>query len=101
MAREHGVQELKTSAKLLFTLIAAVLLVVGAVAIATETYTGYVRGKGQATVVGEGAVFIGQTLILLSALPLLVCVPKKWIGVAGFTLWIGLMLWIFGSLYLK
>ena len=35
------------------------------------------------------------------ALPLLVWFPPRWVGWAGAVWWLVLMVWIFGSLYLR
>ena len=96
-----GVKKLRATSKLIFTLFGAVQIGLGAIAIVTETHTAHTRGKGEITVVGIDAVWMGQTLMFLSALPLLVWVPKKWIGVAAVGVWLGLMLWIFGGIHMR
>jgi len=89
---------MKTSVKWLFTAIAAVLAAVGAAAIVTEVHTSSTRFQGVVTVFGDDAVWVGQTVLLLAALPLLVWLPVRWVGWAGAVWWVVLMAWIFGPM---
>jgi hypothetical protein len=89
---------MKTSAKLLFTAIALVLAAAGTLAIVTEVHTSSTRYQGVVTVFGTDAVWVGQTVVLLAALPLLVWLPPRWVGWAGAVWWLVLMAWIFGPL---
>jgi hypothetical protein len=89
---------MKTSAKLLFTAISVVLAALGALAIVTEVHTSSTRFHGVVTVVGDGAVWAGQTALLLAVLPLLVWLPARWVGKAGAVWWLVLMAWIFGPM---
>ena len=99
MTADAGRKEPTLGARLLFTLIAAAFAFVGVVAIVLETHTGYARGIGIRTIVGSDAVWFGQTCLLLAALPMLVWLNKRWVGVAGAVWWVVLMVWIFGPLY--
>lgn len=92
---------MKTSVKWLFTAISAVLAAVGVAAIVTEVHTASTRLHGVITVFGDDAIWAGQTALLLAALPLLVWLPPRGAGWAGAVWWLVLMVWIFGSLYLR
>ncbi len=92
---------MKPSAKWLFTAIAVALVVAGTLAIVTEVHTSSSRYHGVVTVFGDDAVWAGQTALLLAVLPLLVWLPPRWVGWAGAVWWLVLMVWIFGSLYLR
>ena len=89
------------SLKLLFTAIAAVLAAAGVATIVTEVHTASTRFQGVVTLFGDDAIWAGQTALLLAALPLLVWLPPRWVGWAGAVWWLVLMVWIFGSLYLR
>ena len=89
---------MKSSAKWLFTAIAAVLAAVGAAAIVTELHSGSTRHRGIVTFYGSDAVWMGQTILLIAAVPLLVWLPSRWVGWAGAVWWLVLMVWIFGPL---
>ena len=84
--------------KLLFTAIAAVLAGVGVAAIVAEVHSGSTRHRGIVTLYGGDAVWMGQTILLIAAVPLLVWLPQRWVGWAGVVWWLVLMGWIFGSL---
>ena len=81
--------------RLLFTAIALVLAALGVAAIVTETHTGSSRYTGLTTLVGDDAVWLGQTCLLLAVLPLLVWVPPSRVALAGGVWWLVLMAWIF------
>jgi hypothetical protein len=92
---------MKTSAKWLFTAISVVMATVGTLAIVTEVHTASTRLHGIVTVLGEDAVWAGQTGLLLAVLPLLVWLPAHWVGWAGAIWWLVLMAWIFGPMFLR
>ena len=92
---------MKLLAKLLFSGMAAVLLAIGALAIATETHTGYARFQGVRTLLGDDAVWFGQTCLLLAALPLAVWLPRAWVGAGVCLWWVSLMVWLLGPLLLR
>ncbi len=92
---------MKISEKLLFTCIAAALVLVGMLAITEETHTGYSRGKGVSTLEGEDAKWFGQTCLLLAVLPLLVWLPKRWVGTVAVVWGLSLMAWIFGPYLIR
>ncbi len=81
--------------RVLCTLAAAFLAGLGWLAIATETHSGYARFKGYVTLQGDQAVSMGFVLICMALLPLVVWVPKRWVGwtLAGW--WVLLMGTIF------
>jgi hypothetical protein len=72
----------KTSvlARVLCTLAAAFLAGLGLLAIVTETHSGYARFKGYVTLQGDPAVSMGFVFICMALLPLVVWVPKRWVG---------------------
>ena len=81
--------------KLVFTGIAATLATLGLWAILTKTHTGYVRFQGVRTVLGDDAVWVGKTCLLLAVLPLLVWLPARWVGAGVALWWVSLMAWLF------
>ncbi|PZO17607.1 MAG: hypothetical protein DCF26_09245 [Burkholderiales bacterium] len=82
-------------AKLLCTLAAAFLAGVGLLAIVTETHSGYARYKGYVTLQGGQAVSMGIVIICLALLPLVVWVPRRWVGWTLLAWWLLLMVCIF------
>ena len=54
----------------LFTLIAVVVIGLGALAIVTEVHTGSVRGRGLVTFEGRAAVEMGVIMVVLGLMPL-------------------------------
>ena len=66
------------SMKLVFAGISATLAAIGLLAIMTKTHTGYVRFQGILTVIGDDAVWMGQTCLLLAVLPLYGCRRAGW-----------------------
>lgn len=68
---------MKLSSKLLFSLIAATFIAVGAMAVVTQTHTGSTRRSGLVTLLGPDAVAFGWVSILLGLLPLFVWLPRK------------------------
>ena len=86
---------MKNDAKWLFFGIAAVLILIGVLAIMTETHTGYVRFQGLRTLTGNDAVWFGKTCLLLAVLPLLTWLPKRWVGIGVSAWWVTLMAWLF------
>ncbi|MDP2263509.1 MAG: hypothetical protein Q8K24_10175 [Hydrogenophaga sp.] len=85
--------------KWLFTAISAVMALASAAVIVTEVRTASTRYEGIVTVVGDDAVWVGQTGLLLAALPLAVWLPPRWLGPVLTAWWIALMLWVFGTVF--
>ncbi len=75
----------------LCTLCSAFIAVLGLLAIATETHSGYARFKGQVTLVGEQAVSMGIVILCMAMLPLVVWVPRRWVGWTLVAWWLLLM----------
>jgi hypothetical protein len=71
---------MKQRAKLLFACISVVLVTVGVLAIITETQTSASRFEGIRTAVGDDAVWAGKTFLILAMLPMMVWLPKRWVG---------------------
>ena len=92
---------MKTRVKLLFTSISAVLILIGVQAIVTQRHTGYVRFQGVRTAVGDDALWMGKTCLLLAVLPLLTWLPKRWIGFGLSAWWVALMAWLFMPLFFR
>ncbi|WP_302174891.1 hypothetical protein [uncultured Hydrogenophaga sp.] len=86
---------MKLGHRLLFTAIALVLVALGVMAIVTETHTGSSRYSGVRTLIGDDAVWFGQTCLLLAVLPLLVWVPRARVGLAVAAWWLSLVAWLF------
>lgn len=85
--------------KLLLSVIGALFAATGTVAIVTEVHTASTRRSGIVTLLGDDAVFVGQTCLVLAVLPLLVWLPSRWVAPAIVTWWVGLMAWIFVSIF--
>jgi hypothetical protein len=69
----------------LFTLISAVCVGLGTLAILTEVHTGSTRRQGMVTLEGEAAVAMGVMMVVLGLLPLAIWArtptqAKWWIG---------------------
>ena len=92
---------MKPSAKWLFTGIGLALAASGTLAILTKVHTSSTRFQGIVTVFGDEAVWVGQTGLLLAALPLMVWLPPRWIGSAVTIWWLVLMAWLFGPMFLR
>ena len=86
---------MKTTAKLLFSSIAAAFVLAGTLIILNRTYTASTRRAGIVTTEGDQAVWLGQTFILLGLLPLVVWLPRRWLGVSLALWWLALMAWVF------
>ena len=82
-------------AKLLCTLSALFLGALGLLAIVSETHSGYTRRQGLVTLLGDQAVSMGYVLMCMALLPLVVWVPRRWIGWSLVTWWLLLMATIF------
>jgi hypothetical protein len=82
-------------ARLLCTLCAAFIAGLGTLAIVSETHSGYARLKGYVTLQGEQAVAMGTVLLCMALLPLVIWVPRRWIGWALVAWWLLLMATIF------
>ncbi len=91
----HAREKVNSRTKLVFTALSAVIFCVGLVAIVTETHTATSRFEGYRTVVGADAVWVGQTAVLLAILPVLVWLPKRWVGLGVSMWWVALMAWLF------
>lgn len=78
-------------ARTLCTLCAAFVAALGLLAIATETHSGYARFKGHVTLVGEQAVSMGFVILCMALLPLVVWVPRRWVGWTLVAWWLLLM----------
>jgi hypothetical protein len=50
---------------------------------------------------GDDAVWFGQTCLLLAVLPLLVWLPKRWVGIGVSVWWVALMAWLFVPFFLR
>jgi hypothetical protein len=92
---------LKIPEKLLFTLIAAVFIFLGAMAIANEVHTGSTKYSGIVTLVGPDAVSFGRICILLGALPLVVWLPRRFVLAVSCIWGVALLALIFVPLYLR
>ena len=90
---------MKPSAKWLFTAIGLALAASGTLAIVTGVHTSSPRFQGIVTVFGDEAVWVGQTGLLLAALPLMVWLPPRWIGAGVTVWWLALMAWLFGPMF--
>ncbi|BDT73524.1 hypothetical protein os4_30750 [Comamonadaceae bacterium OS-4] len=87
--------------KWLFTAISLVLVFVGLLAIVTKTHTGSSKYTGIWTMVGDDAIWFGKTCLLLAVLPLIVWLPKPWVGYGVAAWWLGLMAWLFVPFVLR
>ena len=92
---------MKPAAKWLFTATGLTFAVIGVLAIVTEVHTGSTRRHGIVTLFGDNAVLIGQTCLLLAALPLSVWLPARSVVKALVLWWLALMAWLFGLLFLR
>ncbi|MDM7942505.1 MAG: hypothetical protein QUV35_07740 [Hydrogenophaga sp.] len=95
----HPTREPSALARLLCTLCAAFLAALGLLAIVTETHSGYARFKGQVTLLGDQAVSMGLVILCLALLPLVVWVPRRWIGWTLVAWWLLLMGTIFQAVF--
>ncbi|MDZ4280449.1 MAG: hypothetical protein U1C04_06725 [Hydrogenophaga sp.] len=86
-------------ARTLCTLCAAFIAVLGLLAIVTETHSGYARFKGHVTLVGDQAVDMGLVILCTALLPLVVWVPRRWIGWSLVAWWLLLMGTIFQAVF--
>jgi Ca2+/Na+ antiporter len=86
-------------AKWLCSLSAAFLGALGVAAIVTETHSGYARFKGHVTLLGDQAVSMGFVLLCMALLPLVVWVPRRWIGRVLVGWWLLLMVTIFQGIF--
>jgi uncharacterized membrane protein len=86
-------------AKILCTLCAFFLGALGTLAIVTETHSGYARFKGHVTLLGDQAVGMGLVILCLALLPLVVWVPRRWVGWALVLWWLLLMATIFQGVF--
>ncbi|MBV1732529.1 MAG: hypothetical protein KUA38_09820, partial [Hydrogenophaga sp.] len=91
----------KPAAKWLFTAIGVTFAALGVLAIVTEVHTGSTRRQGVVTVFGDDAVWIGQTCLLLAALPLAVWLPARWVGKALALWWLALMALLYAFVFLR
>ena len=82
-------------ARTLCTLSALFLGGLGMLAIVTETHSGYARLKGYVTLLGDPAVSMGFVILCMALLPLVVWVPRRWIGWALVGWWLLLMATVF------
>ncbi len=87
------------AARILCTLASILLGSVGALAIMSQSHTGYARYIGQVTLSGERAVLMGITIIVLALLPMVVWVPKRWVVMFLALWWLAVMVSIFGGLF--
>ncbi|MDO9250762.1 hypothetical protein [Hydrogenophaga sp.] len=92
---------MKPAAKWLFTAISVTFAALGVLAIVTEVHTGATRRQGIVTVFGDDAVWIGQTCLLLAALPLAVWLPARWVGKALVLWWLALMALLYAFVFLR
>ncbi len=99
--RKEKKEPMNVPTKLLFTAIGAVFIFLGAVAIITETHTGYGKHVGVRTLLGEDAIWMGRTCLLIGVVPMLVWLPERWVATGGFVWWVTLMVWIFAPLILR
>ena len=86
-------------AKLLCTLSALLLGALGMAAIVTKTHTGYARFQGLVTLLGDQAVSMGFVFLCMALLPMVVWVPRRWIGWALVSWWLLLMATIFQGVF--
>jgi uncharacterized membrane protein len=86
-------------AKLLCTLSALFLGGLGLLAIVSETHSGYARFKGYVTLLGDQAVSMGFVILCMALLPLVVWVPRRWVGWALVAWWLLLMTTIFQGVF--
>lgn len=91
----------KLSEKLLFSLIAATFIFLGAMAISNEFHTGSTKHSGIVTLVGPDAVSFGRICILLGSLPLVVWLPRRWVLPVSCVWGVALLALIFVPLYLR
>lgn len=87
--------------KLLFTGISAALAVLGGLAIVTQSARVSPRFEGVRTILGDDAVWLGKTSLLLAVLPLLVWLPARWVGIAITLWWLALMVWLFAPFFIR
>jgi hypothetical protein len=87
------------TAKLLCTLGALFFAGMGLLAIVSETHSGYARFKGHVTLLGEQAVSMGFVFLCMALLPLMVWVPRRWVGWALAGWWLLLMATIFQGVF--
>lgn len=95
----HPTRTPSALAKTLCTLCAAFIAALGLLAIETETHSGYARFKGQVTLVGDQAISMGLVILCTALLPLVVWVPRRWIGWALVAWWLLLMATIFQAVF--
>jgi hypothetical protein len=51
--------------------------------------------------VGDDAIWFGKTCLILAVLPLIVWLPKPWVGYGVAAWWLGLMAWLFVPFFLR
>jgi hypothetical protein len=88
-------QRPSTLARILCTLCAVFIAGLGSLAIVSETHSGYARFKGHVTLLGDQAVSMGLVMLCMAMLPLVVWVPRRWVGWALTAWWLLLMATIF------
>jgi len=86
--------------KALFLCISAALCVSGTISILTKEHTSSSRYMGISTVVGDAAIWHGQTCFILAGLPACVLLPRRLVGYAIATWWVVLMAWLFVPFFL-
>ena len=86
-------------ARTLCTLCAAFIAALGLLAIVTETHSGYARFKGHVTLVGDEAIAMGRVMLCMALLPLVVWVPRRWIGWTLVAWWVLVMATIFQAVF--
>jgi len=86
-------------AKLLCTLCALFLVGLGLLAIVSESNSGCARFKGHVTLLGDQAVSMGFVILCMALLPLVVWVPRLWIGWALVAWWLLLMATVFQGIF--
>lgn len=90
-----------TRQRLIFSAISAIFLVWGLLAIATGSQTSSSKLGGIVTLTGADATWSGATGILIGLLPLAVWLPKRCVGWYVALSWLGLMSWLYLTIFAR
>lgn len=87
--------------RVLFTTISVILIISGSVSIITGVSTSSTKLGGIVTLTGVDATWSGMTAMLIGLLPLIVWLPKRYVGLCVIIWWVGLMSWLFTGIFMK
>jgi hypothetical protein len=82
------------ASKILCSLAAAVLAAVGLAAIGFQSHTGQARFKGIVTLQGGAAIDFGIVMLWMALMPLVVWLPRRWVGWSLVVWGGGVLVWL-------